>query len=132
MVDFSSTGLRKVFVRSAHTLSCSIKQNTGKFGKQYGRVAKCVHTYFMLQGIFILLQIMCLAVRCRHKVRKSLQRITSTACIREVQRSTLGQDTRYPEIIPWFPQVLQSIVEFGYKLGAPLLPSASFLIHLLS
>ena len=131
MVDFSSTGLRKVFVRSAHTLSCSIKQNTGKFGKQYGRVAKrvhtlsCsikqntgkfgkqygrvakrVHTHFMLQAIFILLQIICLAVRCRHKVRKSLQHVTSTACIREVQRSTLGQDTRYPKIIPWFPQVL--------------------------
>jgi hypothetical protein len=99
-VDFSSTGLRKVFVRAADTLLCSIKQNTGKFGKQYGRVTKCVHPDFILQVICMLLQIVCLAVRCRHKARKSLQHVTSTACIREVQRSTLGQDTLYPEIIP--------------------------------
>jgi len=99
-VDFSSAGLRKVFVRVAHTLFCSIKQNTGTFGKQYGRVTKCLHAHFILQGICMLLQIICLAVRSTHKARNSLQHVTSTTCIREVQRSTLGQDTRYPEIIP--------------------------------
>jgi hypothetical protein len=47
MFDFSSTGLRKVFVRSAHTLFGSIKQNTSKFGKQYRRVTKCAHTFYI-------------------------------------------------------------------------------------
>jgi len=100
MVDFSSIGLRKVFVKSTHTLFCPIKQNTGKFGKQYGGVTKCVLPHFILQVIYMLLQILCLAVRCRPKARKSLQYVTSTTCIREVQKSTVGQDISYPEIIP--------------------------------
>ena len=67
----------------------------------------------MLQAICMLLQIICLAVKRRHKPRKSLQHLTSTTFIREEQRSTLGQDT-HAEIIPWFPLFLQKIVFFFF------------------